>query len=131
LFNSFTAICNSSSDSAIITWSSAYNIVLIIFLDASWMPLRVVCFHSFIALLMYMLNRSGDSPHPCLTPLLVLIGCAICPSLYFILIFGFWYRLCMVFSSSVGMSSSLKICHSFPQFKLPCFYIVDKKNKCW
>jgi hypothetical protein len=67
---------------------------------------------------MYMLNRSGDSPHPCLPPLLVLIDSEICPSLYFMLIFEFWYRLCMAFSSCVGMSSSLKICHNFPRFKL-------------
>jgi hypothetical protein len=49
-----------------------------------------------------MLNRSGDSPHPCLTPLLVLIGSEICLSLCFMGVFALCYRLCIAFKSFVA-----------------------------
>jgi hypothetical protein len=114
----FTAICSSFSEFAVITWSSAYSIVWITFPEVTWIPFWVVCFHSCIILLIYMLNNSGDSPHPRLTPLLTLIGSETGPSLYFMRIFEFWYRLCIAFKSCVGMFSSLRICHSFCRFKL-------------
>jgi len=53
------------------------------------MPFCLVSSHSFIVLLIYMLNNFSDSPHPCLTPLLVLIGSEICPSFYFMRSFEF------------------------------------------
>jgi hypothetical protein len=46
-------------------------------------------FPLFIALLIYILNRSGDGPYPCLTTLLILLAlrfvhrCSLCISLNF------------------------------------------------
>ena len=68
-FSWYAIICNSSSDVAIKIWSYAYSMVFSIFLLFSGIPLFITNLNSCITLLMYILNNTGERPHPCLTPL--------------------------------------------------------------
>jgi hypothetical protein len=74
LFTSFTAICNASSHFTNVTLSSVYRI----FNSFSGGHLGTILislfpfFHSFTNIYL-MLNKSGDSSHPCLTLLFISI----------------------------------------------------------
>ena len=54
----------------------------------SCVPFSITVLNSCIILLMYMLNNTGERPHPCLTALFMCIGSDIA-SLHLILIFVF------------------------------------------
>ena len=81
-------IYSSSSDVAIKIWSSAYSIVFTHFLLFSCIPFFITLLNSCIILLVYILNNTGERPHPCLTPLFLCIGSDI-PPLNLILTFVF------------------------------------------
>ena len=73
-FKWYAIVCNSSSDVAIKIWSSAYSMVFTNFLFFSSKTFFISVLNSCTILLMYILNNTGDRPHPCLTPLFVCIG---------------------------------------------------------
>jgi len=81
-------VCSSSSDVAIKMWSSAYSMVFTNFLLFCCIPFFITLLNSCVILLMYILNNTGERPHPCLTPLFMCIGSDI-PSLNLILTFVF------------------------------------------
>src|SRR5215475_15698023 len=87
-FRWYAIICRSSSDVAIKIWSSAYSIVFTNFLLFGCIPFFITILNSCIILLMYVLNNTGERPHPCLIPLFMCIGSDI-PSLNLILTFVF------------------------------------------
>ena len=66
-FRWYAIVCKSSSDVAIKIWSSAYSIVFTNFLLFSYIPFFITIFNSCIILFMYILNNTGERPHPCLT----------------------------------------------------------------
>jgi hypothetical protein len=72
-FRCYVIVFNSSSELVNSIWSSAYSIVLIIFLLVRWMPLFITILNSCKILLMSTLNSTGERTHPCLTPLFVLV----------------------------------------------------------
>jgi len=73
-FRWYAIVCRSSSDVATKIWSSVYSIVFTNFLLFSCIPFFITILNSSIILLMYMLNNTGERPHPCLTPLFMCIG---------------------------------------------------------
>jgi len=72
-FRCYDMVFNSSSEEAKSIWSSAYSIVLIIFLLIRWMPLFITILNSCKILLMSTLNSTGERTHLCLTTLFVLV----------------------------------------------------------
>ena len=89
----YAIVCKSSSDVAIKIWSTAYSIVFTNFLLFSRIPFFITVLNSCIILLMYILNSTGERPHPCLTPLFMCIGSDI-PSLNLILFNWIQFILC-------------------------------------
>ena len=74
----FRSLCKSSSDSANREVSSAYHLRLFRFSPFALSPSLSSKFLKITSL--YMLNRSGDIPQPCLTPLLIFVYSLSSPS---------------------------------------------------
>jgi hypothetical protein len=70
-----------------------------VYLFDNCIPPNVIVFHSYITLLIQILNKCGENPNPCLTPLFVMIGSDILPAMQ---IFVFLQILFIASMSCVG-----------------------------
>jgi len=73
-FRWYAIVCNSSSDVAIKIWSSAYTMVFTKFLLFSCVPFFITNLNSYVILLLYILNNTGEKTHSGLTHLFMWIG---------------------------------------------------------
>ena len=79
-------------------WSSAYSMVFSIFLLFSGIPFFITNLNSCIILVMYILNNSGERPHPCLAKIHINIIRPSTPNLSNILFCYCFFIACTVHS---------------------------------